>query len=147
MHKLSPTLYKTGFGHQACQTFSSIRELFLHRHPVGTSHVVEVEVISGTSEITKIQQDTLASEVRVYDIIAVSQYQESYPFKVYTIASLMRYINAGQIASFSYSVCKIRHSYTHLSDVERVLLIGKCRTVAHKMLRHALQDKSITFTT
>ena len=87
-HKLSPTLYKTGFGHRACQTFSSIRELFLHRHSVGTTHVVEVEVISGTSEITKIQQDTLASEVRVYDIIAVSQHLESYPFSVYTIASL-----------------------------------------------------------
>ena len=76
MHKLSPTLYRTSFGHRACQTFSSIRrELFLHRHAVGTSHVVEVEVISGTSEITKIQQDTLASEVRIYDIIAVSQHR------------------------------------------------------------------------
>ena len=57
---------------------------------MGTSHVVEVEVVSGTSEITKIQQDTLASEVRVYDIIAVSQHRENYPFSVYGIAPLMR---------------------------------------------------------
>ena len=71
----------TGYlDHRAYQTFPSIRELFLHQYAVGTSHVVEVEVIPGTSEITKIQQDTLASEVRVYDIIAVSQHQEHYPF-------------------------------------------------------------------
>ena len=58
----------------------------------------------------------------------------------FTAAKVIAYslhINAGQITSFSYSGCKMRHSCTHLSDVEKVLLIGKCRTVAHNMLRHA----------
>ena len=103
MHKLTPTMYRTNFGHRAYQTFPSIRrELLLHHHTVGTSQVIDVEVTPGKAEISKIQQETLVSEVRIYDdIIAVSQKQEKYPFSVYELASLMRYINAGRITSAS----------------------------------------------
>ena len=99
---------------------------------------LDVVVIPGNTKISNIEKDTLSSEVRIYDIIAISLGMGDHPFSVYgLLPSLIRYLNGGQIASFTYSSCKLLHSYSHLTDADKVFLIGKCRTVARNILRHA----------
>ena len=134
VHKSSNTMFV-----QKCEGYPTVvhptlRDLLHSKASLGERQT-DIKVVLGKSEITRLENDQISSEIRLYDISALQPHHK-YPFRVYTISTLIRYINAGMISSFTFSKCRRIHSYAHLSDKEKVHLIGRCRTVTGKMLKN-----------